>query len=90
MTSISGINPAENLRKLRTRIMPHNQCKWAHRKTQTTISANKNICAGGEQGKLHILQKQNLFINESKIKSLNGLVFYYMADYIVGLGFKSD
>ena len=45
-----GINPAEQLQKLTTTVMPIRQCAYAHRDTGTPVYEGKNICAGGERG----------------------------------------
>lgn len=59
---ISGTDIADHLQKLKTRIMPIFRCK---REWPDNVFANKNICAGGEQGKSTMLAIQS-FINLKK------------------------
>ena len=47
-----GIHRAHTLQKVTAEVMPMWKCKRAHRNTKSPIYEGRNICAGGEKGRV--------------------------------------
>ena len=44
------MNAANQLQKLKTGVMEHDQCAKAHEDSGSPVIENNNVCAGGEEG----------------------------------------
>ena len=50
MLLILGSHISDKLQKLKTKIVPMNECLLAHKKSLAPVNRKKNICAGGDAG----------------------------------------
>ena len=51
----SGSDPANQLQKLVTGVMPYAKCQQAHADSGSPVLEANNVCAGGEEGMIYVM-----------------------------------